>query len=271
MLIARQLRLDFLGIGVQKGGTTSLSAYLRRHEGIVVPDRELHFFDNESLDWSQPPVASYHRDVRQVETSDAGGDHSGSMSGGSLPVLHGEVTPIYIYWSPCAERIYRYNPSIKLIVLLRNPLARAFSHWAMELERGLEDLPFGEAIRQEDQRCQTLAGSQHRVYSYLDRGRYAVQLQRLFHFFPRSQVLVLRSEDLFTAPTETLRQLTDFLGVHPMTQLEPIHARQGLYSHGLHRKDWEMMAARLDPDITALEALLGWDCDLWREPWMPLD
>lgn len=266
----RRMRLDFLCVGAQKAGTTSLNAYLRQHEQLVVPDHELHFFDDESLDWSQPPVDAYHERVRQPDTRRPGCPRSSLGTRAASPPLHGEVTPIYIYWQPCAERIHRYNPAVKLIVLLRNPLARAFSHWAMEYQRGLDDLPFSEAIRQEPLRCQTGPDAQHRVYSYLDRGRYAVQLRRLFRLFPRRQILILRSEELFHAPEAALLRITDFLGISPLKQLEPTHARQGVYPQSLGREDWEFMARHLEQDIAELEDLLGWNCEDWRQPWIPL-
>jgi hypothetical protein len=266
----RRMRLDFLCIGTQKGGTTSLNAYLRQHQQLVVPDRELHFFDDETLNWSQPPLELYHTTFEQGQCRAPEDCNPDTESNPNHLRLCGEITPIYIYWEPCIERIHAYNAAIRLIVLLRNPLARAFSHWAMENQRGLDNLPFSEAIRQESFRCSSGQGQQHRVYSYLDRGRYAQQLQRVFRFFPRSQVLILRSEDLFQAPLATLRRLTDFLGISPFSRVDPIHARQGVYPQVLHQDDWAFMASELEQEISDLEALLGWCCDDWRTPWSPL-
>ena len=266
----RRMRLDFLCIGTQKGGTTSLQAYLRRHDHLVVPDHELHFFDDETLNWHHPDFERYHIHFLHPDRPTQACSATSARDEQAQRRLHGEVTPIYLYWEPCMERIHHYNPAIKLIVLLRNPLARAYSHWAMERERGWEELPFAEAIRQEPRRCQEGPRGQHRVYSYLDRGRYAVQLRRLFRFFPRSQVLILRSEQLFKAPTATLRQVTEFLGIVPYPSLNPIHARRGIYPESIPQEVWQTMASIMEGEISALEELLGWNCDAWRRPWSPL-
>lgn len=264
----RRMRLDFLGIGTQKGGTTSLNAYLRQHERIDLPNRELHCFDDEALDWPHPDFDPYHSHFTHPVSLPVNGGPEASPGTVRFRLL-GEITPIYMYWEPCAERIYNYNPAIKLIILLRNPLARAYSHWAMEKERGLEHLSFSEALRQEPLRCQAGSPGQHRVYSYLDRGRYAFQIRRLFRWFTRSQMLILRSEELFHAPTVTLRRLTDFLQIPPFAELIPTHSRRGVYPDVLRQDDWEFMATALEEDIRDLEDQLGWDCEAWRRPWAP--
>ena len=115
-------RLSFLVCGAQKSGTTALAAYLRQHPGIYLPERkELHFFDDETQAWPEPDLNELHR----------------HFPGPQKPSkLWGEATPISLYWDPAAERIWRYNQAMRLIVILRNPIERAYSHWAMEHRRG---------------------------------------------------------------------------------------------------------------------------------------
>ena len=113
-------RLSFLVCGAQKSGTTALAAYLRQHPGIHLPKtKELHFFDDETQAWPEPDLNALH-----LHFQDADDDQ-----------LWGEATPISLYWDPAAERIWRYNSAIRLIVILRNPIDRAYSHWAMEHRR----------------------------------------------------------------------------------------------------------------------------------------
>ena len=96
--------------GTQKGGTTALAAYLRQHPGIHLPEtKELHFFDDETQPWPNPDLNSLHRYFQAADTD----QH------------WGEATPISLYWDQAAERIWRYNPEIRLIVILRNPIDRA--------------------------------------------------------------------------------------------------------------------------------------------------
>jgi hypothetical protein len=268
------MRIDFIGVGTQKGGTTSLNRYLSKHKDICIPEREMHFFDDETQDWESPGYDSYHAYFNASE-SGLGHGHasvpatSNAFNNDSPRRVRGEITPIYMYWEPSIERIYRYNPDAKLIILLRNPTARAFSHWAMEKSRYQENLCFSEALRQESARCaQAATNNQHRIFSYLERSRYSLQLKRILRFFSHSQILVLRSEELFREPHVSLLKVTNFLEVTPLTRLGAIHARQGVYPVTLSHADWKFMVDELESDISSLETLLDWDCSEWRRPWM---
>jgi len=95
--------------------------------------KELHFFDNEEIDWSNPDYDSYHNCFDHLQPNQ----------------VHGEATPIYAYWPSCAERIYKYNRNVKFIINLRNPIYRATSQWAKDYSRGAETRDFGSAIREE--------------------------------------------------------------------------------------------------------------------------
>src|SRR5690606_7662388 len=141
-------------------------------------DKELHFFDrDENFDTPKPDYSSYEKRFERK----------------SKAVTFGETTPIYLYWEAAAERIKAYNPDIKLIAVLRNPVRRAFSHWNMEFDRGKEQRPFSEAINYEIQN--PAGGRQHRVFSYLDRGLYAVQIERFQRLFPPEQLYFIKYED----------------------------------------------------------------------------
>src|SRR4029077_12565345 len=100
-------KLDFLVAGAQKSGTTALNYYLKRHPRIALPiKKELHFFDNDALFTGE--TVSYealHTMFRPARPDS----------------IAGENTPNYLYWPPALQRVREYNPSIKLIVLLRNP------------------------------------------------------------------------------------------------------------------------------------------------------
>ena len=194
-------RVSFLIAGVQKGGTTALFDYLVEHPALELPAiKEAHFFDDElGVDWSAPDYAAYH-----------------GLFSRPPPALRGEATPIYIYWPNCLERIAAYNPAMKLILLFRDPVERAWSHWRMEFGRGAEVHPFAWCIREGRQRVANAATPGfHREYSYVERGFYGAQLERLYKHFPRSQVLLLSSEDLASEPQAALARVTDFLGVSP--------------------------------------------------------
>jgi hypothetical protein len=163
----------------------------------MASDKELHFFDNETLDWRSPDYELLHRFF------------DGSANG----ILRGEATPIYTYWPNAIERLAAYNPAAKLIIGLRHPTHRAFSHWRMETTRNDETLPFSDAIRVGRDRVREAPGGVHRVFSYVERGFYARQIKRLLRCFPRNQLHFFRTDRLWSDPAATLADAYSFLSV----------------------------------------------------------
>ena len=218
---ARKPVVDFMVVGVAKGGTTALWQFLRQHPqiGMALP-KEVHLFDDPAsegaavadLDESYRPWFAYWGAVR----------------------LRGEATPAYLVRPEVAPRLKRYNPALKLIVLLRDPVQRALSAHRFQSGRGRDRLPFALALVCEGWRLRRDARRQlrakrlpslpahdearrrrspPRAYAYRRRGLYAEQLANLYaHFEPR-QVLVLRSEDLLRNQDAVLRRVFRFLGV----------------------------------------------------------
>ena len=191
-------RVQFFIAGVQKGGTTALDSILRDHPSIqMARNKEVHHFDDEALDWSAPD----HSRLHAAFDWDAAG------------VVRGEATPITIYWPGALERLRRYHPGARLIVGLRHPAFRAFSHWRMETKRGWDTLPFRQAVGEGRQRVRDAPGGVHRVFSYVERSLYAGQVERLLTLFPRSQVLFFRTDRLWLQPGQVLDAVQDFIGV----------------------------------------------------------
>lgn len=243
-------RIDFLICGAQKSGTTTLSAYLRRHGDLYIPaQKELHFFDDESINWESPNYDTYHNQFTNA-------------------LRHqkwGEATPIYMYWEPSASRIKQYNPSIKIIVILRNPITRAYSHWAMETARAAENLDFLSAITNEREEIKSWTALQHRTYSYIDRGFYSIQLQRLWHYFGRDQVLVLRHEDLKINQQSTLNTVFDYLKIGQMGCGEPLCENKGSYFEPIPSKAKQYLKEIYREEIASLGTILNWDLDDWLQ------
>src|SRR5713226_9455088 len=179
-------RLDFIVPGAQKSGTTALHYFLKKHPQIMLPDRlEMHFFDDEEI-FAQPVnYELLHRHFRRVP-----GFRLRQGFGGQAG-LAGEVTPSYLYWKPTMERIRNYNPQIKLIILLRNPIDRAFAHWNMQRFKDREPLGFLDALKEEPRRIAQPLTIESRRFAYVDRGFYSRQLDRVFKFFPREQVRIV--------------------------------------------------------------------------------
>jgi hypothetical protein len=242
--------VEFMVAGTQKGGTTAMRAYLRDHPDLcLAKPKETHFFDTEEhftdgfVDYG--PLHAHFR------------PRPGQ--------LLGEATPITMYWADAPRRVWEYNPQMKLICVLRNPIHRAFSHWNMERDRGAEALPFLDAVRQEEERCRPALPLQHRVYSYTDRGFYSEQIRRLWRFFPPAQTLFLRTELLRADPQATLDRVFDFLGVRrqPVTP-RTVQARS--YPAPLSGPAHEFLRVRYEWEIREVGRLLGWDCLGWLHP-----
>ncbi len=187
----------FLVIGAQKCGTTSLYQWLQQHPQVhMSPKKELHYFDREQ---NFPDHAWYREQFSRGEITR------------TSPVAVGEATPVYCYWPSAIDRIYAFDPTLLLVMIVRNPIDRAISHYWMEQRRGRDRLTIAEAFAQEPQRV-ALGSAGIRFHSYLSRGRYVEQLDAITRRFSRSQVHVARLEDI-AADRHHLAHLADFLGI----------------------------------------------------------
>jgi hypothetical protein len=217
-----QPRVSFIVIGVQKAGTTALHDYLADDPAIGLSDvKEVHYFDDETVDWAAPDYGAYH-----------------AHFGGDGPGIRGEATPIYVYWPNALDRIRAYNPAMRLILMLRDPVERAWSHWRMETARGVERHPFAWCVRRGRQRLfQAEPWGHHREFSYVERGFYGAQVARLLELFPRDQMLILRAEDLRADPDPALARVRAFLGAPPSGPVAPREAHVGREMEGLEAAD----------------------------------
>jgi sulfotransferase family protein len=174
------------------------------------------------------------------------------------PLLTFEATPYYLYHPDAPGRAARTVPEAKLVALLRNPVDRAFSHYQHTRSRGLEPLSFGAALDAETDRLASSDASQ-RLHSYVSRGRYADQLARWLDQFPRPQVLVLRSEDLFDDMAAAVARVVEFLGLSamPAVPLSPAAAARPRLDDPVR----ERLRGEFAASNRALADLLG--TDLW--------
>jgi hypothetical protein len=209
-----RLTPSFIIVGGQRCGTTSLYNYLTQHPCIVPAIRkEIHFFDfhySKGLSWYRAhfPTRSYACYVEHLRRG---------------RVICGEASPYYLFHPAVPRRIFSLLPTVKLIVLLRNPVERAYSHYQHERRMGHEPLSFEEALDAEPVR---LHGEKERLlveenyqsfnyqhYSYTARGMYADQLQNWASAFPQNQLLILQSEKFLADTGACLKTIANFLGV----------------------------------------------------------
>ncbi len=240
----------FLIIGTQKGGTTSLHEYLAEHP-MVSPSttKEVHYFDH-----------SHHRGIGWYRAHFRPHSHPGEIAG--------ESTPYYLFHPLVPELVARDLPDSKLIVILRNPIDRAFSHHNHERALGFEDLPFEDAIAREPER---LRGEEERIladpryrsfshqhHSYLARSRYAEQLERWLRHAERDRFLILSSEDLFGDPRAVLAETQRFLGLEPDAP-DDLTARNARSYAPIQADLRERLRAELEPHNRRLYELVGRD------------
>lgn len=210
---------DFLIIGCKRGGTTSLFNYLVDHPGVLrmyplsrgLKSTDFFFTRNgRSVRWYRSHFPSERFRRRKARTL------------GYRPIA-GEASPYYVWDPRVAARAREVAPGAKCILLLRDPVKRAWSHYQERRENRVEPLSFAQALEREDAR---LEGELERMladpdyfseafdfYAYRQRGVYAPQIRNWLTHFPREQVLILYAEDLYRNTTQTFAEVCEFLGI----------------------------------------------------------
>ena len=205
---------DYLIVGGQRCGTTSLHHYLVQHPGVLPArfTKGVHWFD-VAFD---KPESWYRANFPTGSRRRTAGERLG------YPVVTGEASPYYLFHPEVPGRVAGVMPDAKIIVVLRDPIERAWSHYHHERARGFEDLEFGAAL---DAEATRLAGADavlaapnghhfsHQHHSYVARGRYAEQLNRWDAHLPADQILVLFSTDLRDDTGPTMARVHRFLGL----------------------------------------------------------
>jgi hypothetical protein len=203
---------DFLIIGAQKSGTSALYYYLQQHPLVVKKASETRFFDcnfSKGVGWYK---AQYPERKSPKQ-------------------LIGDKSPFYLFHPDVSQRVFSLYPKVKIIIILRNPVDRAYSHYWLTVRGGHETLSFEEALKAEYQRTKglkekvvhDLLDSAHtlRRYSYSQRGLYAEQIKPWLSLFPKEQILILSLNDLMANQKAVMEETFSFLGLEPIWSLQP--------------------------------------------------
>jgi hypothetical protein len=206
---------DYLIIGTQKGGTSSLYNYLCMHPDVASATmKEIHYFSHH-MDKGE----GWYRGHFATEAFLS----AATRVRGRRP-LSGETSPDYLFNPYAAGRAFQLLPEARLLVLLRDPVDRAFSHYRHRVRKGLEERTFEAAIAEELELAAREGNVREGAYyesgqyakrTYVTRGLYARQLQPWFAVYPRHRFLLLRSEDFFTDPRAAYTRVVEFLGLEP--------------------------------------------------------
>jgi len=209
---------DFIIIGAQRCGTTSLYNYVADHPAVASAFmKETHFFDlhfSRGLGWYRAhfPTAARRLAAQKIRHT---------------RLVVGEATPYYLFYPHAARRVRKAVPNAKLIVLLRNPVDRAYSHYHHEVSMGVETASFEDAIAREEallpeETAKVLADEGYRSfahfhYSYVARGLYADQVERWASLFCRDRLLIIKSEEFYADPAAVVGQVFQFLDLPAWT------------------------------------------------------
>jgi hypothetical protein len=205
---------DFLIIGAQKAGTTSLYNYLIKHPYIKGSFRkEVNYFDlnySKGLNWYR---SFFPTKVMRFFISNFT----------NKKCISGEGSTFYLLHPYAAKRVYELLPHIKIIVLLRNPVNRTFSGYSHSVNTGSESLSFEEAIEKEDIRIKgeiekirhnpNYRSTEFPGRAYKTRSIYVNQLKIWLNYFPKEQFMFIKSEDFFEDPQKILYEVFRFLNI----------------------------------------------------------
>ncbi|MCZ2126843.1 MAG: sulfotransferase domain-containing protein [Anaerolineales bacterium] len=235
---------DFIIIGAQKAGTSSLHQYLIEHPQILGANmKEVHFFSTHyqrGMNWYRGCFPS--KRYRERRSRELG-----------KPVIAGEASPVYLFHPLAAQRIADALPNVKLIVLLRNPINRLISNYHHMRRIGKETLPLADAVAQEETRRM---GDLY--FAYKARGRYIEQLERYAQYFKKEQMLILNSERFFADTQTEYDKVVSFLGAEsrPLRNVEI--RNQGTYKkEKLDDEFYRMLKQYFEPYNERLYEFLG--------------
>jgi hypothetical protein len=267
--------VDFILIGAQKSGTTSLSHQLAQHPQIsFCRHKEPNFF-SKSPDWAAI-LADYHALYEQAPGK-----------------LYGEGSTTYTWlleYPETAKRLYAYNPNLKLIYLMRQPVERIVSHYTHHLLRARTRYPQDEEL--------------FAVPTYINHSRYALQIRPYLELFPRENILLLLFEEYVADPLATLAQIGRHIGARPegfadidlspqyqsldrtgdrkikkwltpLSRLFPLKVRNALRGPFVYKLDAKVQFSSetrrllwryVEDDVRALETIMGRSLEIWRQP-----
>lgn len=225
---------DYIIIGVQRCGTTSLYEYICQHPGVKryasrTSRKELHFFD-------------YWHNYKK-----GAGWYKGHFN---FRRIVGEASPTYLQHRVVPVRIKHICPNAQFIVLLRNPINRAYSAYKKGVAKGYIKRSFWDLLRTEEERLdeerwtkdvwgRDFYYSDHHLRAFVDRGMYAEQLRRWFKIFPREQFLILKSESFFQQRKRAMRRVFSFLGLeHYDVSFRTVHQRQEYKAMGNQEREY---------------------------------
>jgi hypothetical protein len=254
--------VDFLVVGAAKSGTTALHEILKQQPGLCLPGvKETNFFalTGEKVDFRGPLD-----DCTINRFSITDWEEYQAQFAASSTDLKGEVCPLYLYSPKAPQEIARRVPNARIIIVLRNPVDRAYSNYLHLVRDGRETLSFAGALEKEEER---IAMNWEWFWHIKRQGYYSAQVQRYLDTFPAHQVKIFIYEHFFSETQNGLREMLEFIGLdgkdvgpvsakynvsgRPVNWIRPIYGlllRPGLFNHSLRA----ILPARLRKNLSGV-------------------
>lgn len=242
---------NYVLIGCQKGGTTSALVHFKQNPGVFMAGRELHYFDRDEKYKKNNYEKNFKTNRKMV----------------------GEKTPSYCYIPKAINRLHKYNPNMKLILFIREPVSRAFSEYNMwkyaggrsKNKRIPKNTTFWETIERDlNVKIDNIKSN---GYYALPRGYYMDQIEMILSKFPRKNLHITISEEMYANPLKEYNKIFEFLGVRTLNENEfkfypDVH--KGKYKETISEEDFKKLYAIYKPYNDRLYSFLGGSIESWE-------
>ena len=256
-------KVNLVLAGVARSGTSGIIHGLKQHPEIYVgidqknlDEDETKFFDQEqnfSISSTTQLITNYknyhNKFFKNIDPSKK---------------IICSNAPIYSYWENALKRLWYYNKNVKIIIILRNPIERAYSHWNKEKNIGRENLSFYEAIKNETKRSKNFLPYQNRKSSYTERGFYTEQIRRAWKFFDKKNILFIKYDDFCNNPENIFKSIFEFLNIYQV-EIKYKYVGKQSYEEKINKEDFIFLKELFFYDICETEKLLNWDCSDWKK------
>ncbi|WP_428658502.1 sulfotransferase family protein [Runella sp.] len=208
MDIVEKKKVNLFIVGAAKCGTTSLYNYLSEHPSVFMsPVKEPHFFSEV---YQEKPIKIIkEKRYHSVVINDL--DQYNSLFDDCInESVIGEASTSYLWDTNAAQRIYNYNPGARIIIMLRNPIERAFSHYVMQKFTGMENLSFYDALQKDISTSNKKWGVDN---IYIDLGMYQKQVEKYTSIFPKKNIKLVSFQKFKMYTKDEFDNICDFLGI----------------------------------------------------------
>lgn len=196
----------FLIVGAPKAGTTSLYHYLQQHPRVFMPEnKEPRFFCNYPVDCFEFGKKYFHSDI--ISTSD---EYLALFEKASENSITGEASTDYLSCQGAAHRIFSWNPMVKIIIMLRDPIDRAFSEYQHSIAGGFQSISFWESMCLEKER---ISQQYDPIFWHTKRGLYFDSVNEYMSLFGRENVQIIFFEEFVSSTLDVVESILKFIGL----------------------------------------------------------